>query len=115
MNARQKAKRYKQQLIELYADYVQSAQMTHDIFEVAQKRIWDIKSKEVTCSVEKTFTEPIDISEDLAIELWEQLTYDPTFRQAVTFEGHTDPDTGKYILKAELTVVMPEVKDEEEE
>ena len=113
MNARKKAKYYKRMLLDLYEDYVQSAKLTSEVFEAAQKRILDIRSKEVTCSVENEYFDPVEIDDDIAIELWEKLTYHANFRRAVVFEGHTDPETGKYILKAELTVVMPEVETEE--
>lgn len=113
MNARKKAKYYKRMLLDLYEDYVHSAKLTSEVFEAAQKRILDIRSKEVDCGFKKIFDAPQEIDEDLAIEMLEQLTYDPNFRRAVVFEGHTDPETGKYILEAKLTVVMPELETEE--
>ena len=111
MNARQKAKHYKKLLLDLWEDYVKTAEMTNNIFEAAQKRIWDIRSKEVTCVESVTLDTPMPIEDCQATDLMLKLMLNNTFRQAVTFEGHTDLDTGKYILEAKLTVVMPEVEE----
>lgn len=114
MNARKKAKYYKKMLLDLYEDYVQSAKLTSEVFEAAQKRILDIRSKEVDCSVKEIFDGPddprLEYKGDLVFnDLIKELCETNDFRRAVVFEGHTDPETGKYILEAKLTVVMPEV------
>lgn len=108
MNARQKAKHYKKKLQELYDDYVASAIRCGELVDAVTGKIERVESQKAVCSVEKRFSEPVEIDEYIAIDMWEQLTYDPNFRQAVVFDGRTDPDTGRYILEAKLTVVMPE-------
>lgn len=113
MNARKKAKYYKRMLLDLYEDYVKSAKLASDVFEAAQKRIWDIKSKEVTCVEKIEFLKPRDIDDDLATDMIEMFRFNDDIRRAVVFEGHTDPETGKYILEAKLTVVMPKLETEE--
>lgn len=114
MNARQKAKHYKRQLEALYEDYVHSAMATEHIYGLAKARIKQLEDQQAKCVYQKTYDSPVAIDMDIASEFWEQLTYSLAFREAVQFEGHTDPETGKYILRAELTVVMPEVEGEEE-
>ena len=115
MNARQKAKQLKKQLAALYEDYVTSGIMTEQVMNVVAGNMQKMRDQQVTCSVENEYFDPVEIDDDIAIELWEKLTYHAQFRQAVVFEGYTDPDTGKYILEAKLTVVMPEVEKCEED
>lgn len=113
MNARKKAKHYKKQLAALYEDYVTSAMMTEEVLKVVAGNIEKMREQQVSCVYQKTYDSPVVIDEDIAIEFWEQLTYSMAFREAVQFYGHTDPETGKYILEAKLTVVMPDVETEE--
>ena len=114
MNARQKCKQLKKQAA-LYEDYCESAlRMTELVYSV-DKKIEQHEERQVTCMVEKYFDAPVEITDDIATEMMSRMEdlYDH-FKQAVVFEGHTDPDTGEYILRAELTVVMPEFDEEEE-
>lgn len=114
MNARQKCKQMKKQLAALYEDYITSAMATQELMNVVAGNIQKVRDQQVSCVVREQFDQFTYPDEYLAIKMWEQLTYDQKFRQAVVFEGHTDPDTGKYIVEAKLTVVMPEFDEEEE-
>ena len=114
MNARQKAKYYKKQLEALYTDYVRSANAAEKIFEWDAAEIQHMREQQATCMVEKYFDEPVEITDEIVEEMTTRL-FDLycNFKEAVQFEGHTDPETGKYILEAKLTVVMPDLETEE--
>ena len=115
MNARQKAKLYKKQLKELYEDYANSAVTAREVFDRLFTQLRKLEDSQGECRVVRVFNEPVEITDDIAIDMWEQLTYTNNFRQAVTFEGRVDPETGKYILAAELTVVKPKLSEQSEE
>ena len=114
MNARQKAKLYKKKLDKLYAEYVNAVMAAVEAYDKAQDMVEDILLKQTTCSYKMTFSKPTEVSDSVARDMLVQLIAKDEFKQAVAFEGHTDPDTGEYILEAYLTVVMPEFDDEEE-
>lgn len=114
MNARQKCKHLKKQLTSLYADYVTSAMATQEVMNVVAGNMQKMREQQVVCTVSKQYPNPDGIDDAEMFSLYDDITYDPTFRQAVVFEGHTDPDTGKYILEAKLTVVIPEFDEEGE-
>lgn len=112
MNARQKAKHWKKKYQELWEDYIYSAMAASTVMEQVTEKIKKFEESKVTCVVNKQYPDSEGIDDAEMFSLYDDITYDPTFRQAVVFEGHTDPDTGKYILEAKLTVVIPEVDDE---
>lgn len=114
MNARQKAKLYKKQRDNLYFEYCNAVLAAQEAYDKAQDMVEDILLQQKICVVEKQFDGPVAINEVIANEMVTRLEdlYDH-FKQAVVFEGHTDVDTGKYILEAKLTVVMPEFEEED--
>lgn len=115
MNARQKCKQLKKQLTALYEDYVASAIRCGELMDRVSERIDKFEESKVTCveSMTCAFQPPMDDS--TAKVMIEKLTNNEGFLRAVVFEGHTDPDTGKYILEAKLTVVMPELSEQSED
>lgn len=115
MNARQKCKQLKKQLAALWEDYVTSAERCGELMDATAERIEKLEASQTVCSCEKAFANSTVITEELAEEFFERLTRNPAFRRAVQFYGHTDPDTGDYILEAKLTVVMPDIEEDEDE
>lgn len=116
MNARQKAKHYKKALEMLYQDYEYSAFRANEMITAVHEKIEKHEERMVTCMVSKCFDKPVEVTDEIFEAMTTRL-FDLycNFKEAVVFEGHTDPDTGKYILEAKLTVVMPEFEREEEE
>ena len=86
-----------------------------NVLDLAGKQIQLMRDQQVVCAVSKQYPDSSGINDAEMFSLYDDITYDPTFRQAVVFEGHTDPDTGKYILEAKLTVVLPEFESEVED
>ena len=115
MNARQKAKHYKKKLEKLWDEYVNAVYAAQEAYDNAQDMVEDILLQQTTCMVTKCFDGPVEVDETIANEMITRLEdlYDH-YKQAVVFEGHTDPETGKYILEAKLTVVMPDFSEDEE-
>ena len=113
MNARQKAKIYKKKLQDLYEDYVTSATVYENALDLADKQITLTREQQVVLRNGIAFNSPREVDEKLATAMIEGFIFNDQFRQAVVFEGYIDPDTGKYILDAKLTVVMPELEEGE--
>lgn len=111
MNARQKAKFYKKKLQELYEDYVASATAMENVLDLAGKQIQLMRDQQATCVEKFVSDKPCEIDYLIASDLMKEFMDNDTFKRAVVFEGHTDPDTGKYTLEAKLTVVMPELSE----
>lgn len=115
MNARQKAKHYKKKLEELQVHAVEAVGYLGSMCEGYLDELVKVDDSHVTCTVTKKFDHKQEIDEDLAIDIWEQLTYDPSFRQAVVIDQYQDYETGRWIVAARLTVVKPDVDLEEME
>ena len=113
MNARQKAKHWKKKYQELWEDYIASAMAVQGIMDIAGKQIQQLRDSQVTCSHEMIFSKPVAVGDSIARDMLVQLIAKPEFKQAVQFFGHSDPGTGEYVLRTEVTVVIPEVDDEQ--
>ena len=114
MNARQKCKQLKKQLAALYEDYVTSAMMTQEVMNTVAVNIEKIRESQVECGYSMTFSKPTEVTDSVARDMLVQLIAQDEFKQAVTFEGHNDQDTGEYIIDARVTVVIPEFDEEED-
>lgn len=116
MNARQKAKICKKKLDKLYGEYVNAVMEAQEAYNKAEDMVEDILNSHAPCIVTRCFDGPVEITDEIFEQMMARMCdLYSNFKEAVVFEGHTDLDTGKYILIAKLTVVMPEVEEDYED
>lgn len=114
MNARQKCKQLKKQLAALHEDYVTSACRCGELMDAVAEKMDKIEESQVVCSVIHIYDGPVSMNETRAVFFFKELADTEEFKRAVTFEGRPHPSTGKYIIEAKLTVMMPEFDIEED-